>query len=140
MLFYGCRSLERITLPLKDGMITSDDTFQRCDKLNHVDLVGGVHETVAALLIEQWKNDIIEEIDTIGQILRNTRAGDFREVGGKALAIRGWITSVLRKYNKYKSKHCRYLNVAAAALQQALTKRYLDEEYSSFRGTAIRRV
>ena len=120
MLFYGCRSLERIALPLKDDMITSDDTFQRCVKLNHIDLIGGVHETVAALLMDQWKNDMNEEIDAICQILRNTRAGDFREVGGKALAIRGWITPVLRKYDKYKSKHCRYLNVAAAALQQAL--------------------
>eukprot|EP00985_Skeletonema_marinoi_P022820 scaffold14768_cov114-Skeletonema_marinoi.AAC.1 len=26
--FYRCKSLERITIPLKDGMITYDDTFQ----------------------------------------------------------------------------------------------------------------
>ena len=50
--FHNCRSLERIALPLKNGMFISDDdhTFQQCFKLNHIDLVGGVHETVAALL------------------------------------------------------------------------------------------
>ena len=29
--FKDCRSLERITIPLTDGIITSDNTFQGCD-------------------------------------------------------------------------------------------------------------
>ena len=44
--FYSCTSLERITIPLKDGMITADDIFQGCENLKHVDLVEGeVHDT-----------------------------------------------------------------------------------------------
>ena len=119
--FRACgRSLERITIPLKDGMITDDRTFQGCDKLNRIDLVGGVHETVSALLMEEWKNDMNEEINSISQILPNTHGGTYCEAGGKAQAIRAWIRSVHCKYTHYKAEHQRYLNVTAATLQPAL--------------------
>ena len=63
-----------------------------------------------------------EEVDSINQILPNTPSGSNRysDVGGKAEAIRAWISSVLRKYNIYKSEHRRYLNEATAALQSTL--------------------
>ena len=49
-VFSGCYSLERITIPLKDGLITRDNIFAECDNLRHVDLVEGeLHETIAAL-------------------------------------------------------------------------------------------
>ena len=121
--FRGCPSLESITLPLKDGMISHDDTFLECKKLESVDLVEGavMDESIAALLMEQWKNDMNEEIDAINQILSNTPAGNsnMNEAGGKAREIRTWISSVLRKYTHYKSEHRRYLNEAAAILQTA---------------------
>ena len=123
----GCHSLERITLPLKDGMITAPNIFRACEKLNHIDLVEGdvheFHEFIAALLMEEWKNDMNEEIENINQILPNTPAGDRRrwdDPGGKTRAIRRWIRSVLRKVVHYKSEHRRYLNIAAATLQPAL--------------------
>ena len=123
--FKMCTSLERITLPLKDDMITSHNmcTFQGCKNLNHVDLVGGVQETIDTLLMEEWKDDMNEEINSISQILPNTRAGDeciLGVRGGKADVIRRWIKSVYRKYNHYKAEHCHYLNVAAA-LEPALS-------------------
>ena len=120
--FFRCPSLERISLPLKNGMIDNDSVFQRCVKLNHVDLVEGamLDETVAVLLLEEWKNDMNEEIDTINQVLPNTSAGNFHEVGGKAQVIRAWIRSVLRKIVRYKAEHQRYLNEAATALHSAL--------------------
>ena len=37
--FVDCESLERITIPLKDGIITARDIFEGCVKLKHVDLV-----------------------------------------------------------------------------------------------------
>ena len=76
--FWGCSSLERIALPLKDGIISHDNTFERCSKLNHVDLIGGVHETVAAFLMEEWKDDAKDQIDSISQILPNTRGAGVR--------------------------------------------------------------
>ena len=123
--FFYCRSLERIALPLKDDNMLTDDTFRVCENLYHVDLFGGVHETVTALLIEEWKNDVNEEIDTINQILPNTHAGNVFEgqigdVGEKAQAIQAWMKSVLHKYTHYTAKHRHYLKVATAALQPAL--------------------
>eukprot|EP00984_Skeletonema_dohrnii_P006330 scaffold2262_cov107-Skeletonema_dohrnii-CCMP3373.AAC.9 len=121
--FYCCTSLERIAIPLKDGIITENDTFQGCENLKHVDLVegGGVHETIAALLLEDWKNDVNEEINSINQILSNAPAGDdFNDVGGKARAIRRWIRSVLRKIIQYKAQYQSFLEEAATTLQVAL--------------------
>ena len=119
--FYICKLLERITLPLKDDMLTSDNIFQRCANLNHVDLVGGVHETIAALLMDEWKHDMNEEIDTIRQNLASAHAGNVvNDAGGKAQAIRTWMRSVLSKIVHYKSEHLNNLNVADAALHPAL--------------------
>ena len=74
--FYDCESLERITIPLKDGMFSAHDTFQGCGKLVRVDLVEGeVHEIIAALQLEDWRNDMNEEIDSINRILPTTYAG-----------------------------------------------------------------
>jgi metal-dependent amidase/aminoacylase/carboxypeptidase family protein len=91
--------------------------------LKHVDLVEGeVHETIAALLLEGWKNDMNEEINSINQSLPTTPAGsdDFYDVGGKAEAVQSWIASVLGKIIQYKAQHRSYLNEAATTLKLAL--------------------
>eukprot|EP00573_Skeletonema_grethae_P006891 CAMPEP_0201710248 /NCGR_PEP_ID=MMETSP0578-20130828/58528_1 /ASSEMBLY_ACC=CAM_ASM_000663 /TAXON_ID=267565 /ORGANISM="Skeletonema grethea, Strain CCMP 1804" /LENGTH=386 /DNA_ID=CAMNT_0048199273 /DNA_START=126 /DNA_END=1283 /DNA_ORIENTATION=+ len=68
--FCVCDSLERLTIPLKDGLITRDTIFIRCENLNCVDLVEGeLHETIASLQLEEWRNDMNEEIDSINQTL-----------------------------------------------------------------------
>eukprot|EP00985_Skeletonema_marinoi_P020305 scaffold12022_cov143-Skeletonema_marinoi.AAC.3 len=127
--FYGCRSLERIILPLKDrsNIITDDNAFQGCQNLKYVGLVEGaiLHETMAALHMEGWKNDMNEEIASINQILPNAPAGDiypYVDVGAgrKAQAIKTWIRSVLHKMVQYKAQHQHYLNEAATTLQLAL--------------------
>ena len=119
--FYYCQSFERITLPLKDYMLTYDNIFKCCDKLDRIDLVGGVKETIDALLLEEWKNDMNEEINAVNQILPNTSAGnEFFDKGEYAVAIRSWITSVLQKIIHYKAEHRRILNDAAATLQSSL--------------------
>ena len=117
--FCSCASLERITLPLKDGLITRDDIFKRCNNLHQVDLVEGVHETIAALHLKEWRNDMRGEIDSISQILPNTCAGnnDSGDDGEKARSIRAWIRSVLRKIVHYQVEHDRLLHEAAATLQ-----------------------
>eukprot|EP00969_Alexandrium_andersonii_P125839 5563596-Alexandrium_andersonii.AAC.1 len=128
--FYNCTSLERITIPLKDNMITEDNTFQECENLKHVDLVEGqIHETIAALQLEEWRNDMNEEIDSINQRLPTVDAGFdddddddyYHHVGLKALAIRMWIRSVLDKIIHYKAEHQRLLDEeVATTLQFAL--------------------
>jgi len=134
-VFMNCRSLERITIPLKDGMLIADDIFTGCDNLKQVDLVEGpIHETIAALQLEEWRNDMYEEINSINQILPTVSAGsgwedevaeerDEYEDGEKAQAIRTWIRSVLRKVIHYQAEHQRYLNEEiATALPPALPR------------------
>ena len=125
-LFCGCTSLERITLPLKNGIFTDDDIFQACGNLVHVDLVerAELHEIIAALHLEEWRNDIKEEIDSINQNLPNALAGrlyeygdEEEEYGGKTQAIRTWISSVLCKIIHYQQEHQHILDKAATTLQ-----------------------
>ena len=128
--FSDCFSLQRITIPLKDGIISADNIFQLCEKLMHTDLVeeAELHATTAALHLEDWRNDMNREIDSINQILPNARAvGDYDEdaeewgdPGEKAEAIRMWIRSVRQKIVQYKAEHQRVLNGAATILQFAL--------------------
>ncbi len=127
--FIKCSALERITIPLKDDLLTEDDIFifQGCDNLNHVNLIEGeLHESIAALHLEEWGNDMNEEIDSINQILPTTYAGtvddddEEEEDGEKAQVIRIWIRSVLRKIVHYQEEHQRILNEAATTLQFTL--------------------
>jgi hypothetical protein len=71
--------------------------------------------------LEDWKNDVNEEMLSINQILSNAPAGDdVDNVGGKARAIRRWIRSVLRKIIQYKAQHFSVLEEAAARLKLTL--------------------
>eukprot|EP00577_Skeletonema_sp_RCC1716_P022146 CAMPEP_0113402654 /NCGR_PEP_ID=MMETSP0013_2-20120614/17386_1 /TAXON_ID=2843 ORGANISM="Skeletonema costatum, Strain 1716" /NCGR_SAMPLE_ID=MMETSP0013_2 /ASSEMBLY_ACC=CAM_ASM_000158 /LENGTH=225 /DNA_ID=CAMNT_0000288033 /DNA_START=40 /DNA_END=717 /DNA_ORIENTATION=+ /assembly_acc=CAM_ASM_000158 len=127
LAFDDCPNLERITIPLKDGLITRDDTFRGCENLRQVDLVEGpIHETIASLQLEEWRNNMNEEIDAINQILPTVDAGFSEEeddVGEKAQAIRTWIRSVLRKVIHYQAEHQRLLNEeVATTLELALSQ------------------
>jgi hypothetical protein len=124
--FYDCHRLEQITIPLKDGLFSDDGIFTGCN-LNRVDLVEGeLHETIAALHLEGWRNDMNQEIDSINQILPNAFAGgwdddiEWEEESEKAQAIRWWIRSVLHKIIRYQEGHLRLLNEAAATLEPVL--------------------
>ena len=136
--FINCISLERITLPLKNGIITDDNTFTGCVNLDHVVLIGELQKIVAALQREEWRNDMNEEIDSINQILPNTYAGyinyedDEEDYGEKAQAIRRWIGSVLDKIILYKGEHQHVLEEAENTLQLALPKDILTNNILPF--------
>ena len=133
-VFSGCTALERITIPLKDGIITSDDVFQGCKKLIQVDLVEGeVHETIASFESKEWRDDMNEEIDSINQILPNVSGGYYDKEeekwfeGEKAQVIRTWIRSVIDKMNHYKAEHQCLMKEAATLLELAIWKANLDD-------------
>eukprot|EP00984_Skeletonema_dohrnii_P005392 scaffold1897_cov74-Skeletonema_dohrnii-CCMP3373.AAC.4 len=131
--FEFCESLTSINLQyhpprsLRDGhsltVLYSPD--EGCKNLKQVDLVegGSVHEIIAALLLEEWKIVMKDKIDSINQILPNAPAGSYDnnhgDVGGKAEAVRMWISSVLHKIIRYKAQHRSILNEAATTLQLA---------------------
>jgi len=106
-------------------MSTDNNIFQGCGNLKHVDLVEGaiLHDTIDALLLKEWRNDMNEEMASINQILPTTPAGNVfshEDAGGKAEAIRSWIRSVHHKIVQYKAQHQSYVNEAATTLQLAL--------------------
>ena len=125
--FLKCTSLERIAIPLKDHLIADDDVFQGCKQLKHVDLIEGeLHETIAALHLDGWRDDMNEEIDSIKHILPDTRVGYFTDIinhghaGEMVQEIRWWIRRVLGKIIHYQAKHQHILDEAANTLQISL--------------------
>ena len=120
--FQNCLRLRRITMPLKDGMI-GDDEFALCPNLTTVDLVGGVHKTVASLHLERWRNEMMREINRINQVLPTTNSDENTEA-----TIQQWIRSVIRQIGHYKTEHKALLKEATTLLELALWKAKMDEK------------
>ena len=135
-VFARCRSLERVTIPLKRGIITADDIFIGCANLKHMDLVEGelLEDIVAALQMEEWRKDMEQEINAIGQVLPNAHVGDIytRDEGGKARAIREWTARVLNKLVCYKEEHYNLLKEAALILFCVLPNDIVTNKVISF--------
>eukprot|EP00984_Skeletonema_dohrnii_P008486 scaffold3125_cov118-Skeletonema_dohrnii-CCMP3373.AAC.4 len=91
--------------------------------MEHVDLVEGevLRDTIAALLLEEWRNDMKDKLGAIDRSLPTAPVGDgLLDVGEKAEAVHLWIRSVLRNIIGYKAQHRSYLNEAATTLQSCL--------------------
>ena len=112
--FRECPKLERIALPLKGDMI-EDDVFWTCPKLTTVELVGGIEQTVASLHMENWRNEMINEINSINQVLPTSAK---EETG----AIQQWMERVIRRLDHYKNEHQNLLKEATTLLELALWK------------------
>ena len=122
--FVDCKSLERVVIPLKNGMMTHDNVFQGCTNLKRIDLVEAevLDETIAALQLEEWRNEMTAEVGSINQTLPNTDAGYYDErlnddAGEKAIVIRDWISRVLSKIIRYKAQHVQLLEEAVETLK-----------------------
>jgi len=121
--FRGCSSLKRIAFPLKDGILNNEyghSQFEECTELETVDLVGGVHKTVASLHNESWRNEMREEINRINRVLP-----DIPEYL-KGYEIAQWIQSVITKFERFKAQHMEILKEATTLLELALWKANLD--------------
>lgn len=127
--FSRCWSLKRIAMPLKRDLFKFSyafsyayekyNQFDNCKQLTIVDLVGGVHKTVASLHMEEWRRDMSDEISEICTCLCSIRT-DYPRV--KSRLIKWWLASVLNKLNEYKARHCRYVKEAMSLLELALWK------------------
>eukprot|EP00985_Skeletonema_marinoi_P029006 scaffold26478_cov121-Skeletonema_marinoi.AAC.2 len=136
LAFLRCYSLERITIPLKDGIITESNIFQGCKKLEHVDLVekAVLRDTIDALLLDEWRNDMKGKLGAIDQIIPTARAGNGYndDEGEKAEAVQLWISSVLSTIIRYKAQHRSLLNEAATTLQLDLPNDIVNKNVLSF--------
>ena len=142
--FENCPRLRRIAIPLKDDMFEDDTVFHLCVNLSRVDLVGGIHKTISSLHLQSRRNEMIEEIDRINQVLPNIAANgynysdiqlwiervlyrNYKSPNAKTTAIRRWMRTVLERITHYKSEHYALLKEAMTLLELALWKAKLDE-------------
>ena len=123
--FANCRSMRRIAMPLKTGMV-ANNVFNHCKNLERVDLVGGIHKSISCLNLDRWRDDMNEEINRINHILPQTPATG-TILGGKNEAIKKWIEAAYLKMKNYRTEHYRLLREAAILLELALWKAKLEE-------------
>lgn len=111
----NCPSLTHIAIPLKDQVFVGNDTFN-CPNLSTVFLVGGIHTLIASSPLQQWKNEMTNDIRRINKILPRTAQCDKNNV------ILRWVGALLVKIHKYKVEHNshRILMEADAVLERAL--------------------
>lgn len=133
--FEDCESLKRIAIPLKAGLFVADwvydgrhPQFDGCVNLERVDLVGGVHKTVASLHHESWRNEMREVINFINRLLPNTSAD---EKGGQ---INIWMTHVTITLERLKAMHMGILHEATTLLELAIWKAKLSEKEEDYAG------
>ena len=131
--FHNCNRLRRITLPLRDNIIEGY-VFYNCAKLTTVDLVGGIHKTVASLHLESWRNEMNGEINRINQALPNARR---REISVTFLTQQ-WMRSVIRRLDHYKVEHKAMLKEATTLLELALWKADLNVKEEGIEREGVR--
>eukprot|EP00984_Skeletonema_dohrnii_P001627 scaffold518_cov78-Skeletonema_dohrnii-CCMP3373.AAC.3 len=117
--FCNCKQLTDLDLAL--NCIIGDDVFFNCPKLTKINLVGGIHQTVASLHLERWRNEMKGEINRINHVLRNASALE------KTPAVRNWMDSVTCRLEHYKAEHYALLKEATILLELALWKTNLDD-------------
>eukprot|EP00984_Skeletonema_dohrnii_P010234 scaffold3998_cov153-Skeletonema_dohrnii-CCMP3373.AAC.1 len=119
--FSSCHELKQIAMPL-NCVVIATELFWLCPKLTTVDLVGGIHNTVASLHLDSWRNEMKDEMNRINQVLPNT---DARR---KTEPIKQWMGSVTRRLNHFKVEHKAMLKEATTLLELALWKADLNKK------------
>ncbi|KAK1732352.1 hypothetical protein QTG54_016956 [Skeletonema marinoi] len=135
-VFARCPHLERISLPLRPNIFQDHSVFNVYDDeqdlldndngiynrhaLSRVDLVGGIHSTIASLHMVSWRNEMKNEINRINQVLPNI-AGDT-----KTQVIQQWMRTVIGRLAHCKDEHHKLLKEATTLLELALWKANLD--------------
>ena len=118
--FEFCPSLERISMPLKDG-IFEDEAVYCCEKLTTINIIGSIHKTINYLSLESWRNEIHDEIDRVNRVLPDA---DQKE---KTHIIQQWMKSVIGVVEYCKNEHHNLIHEAMIQLDLALWKVNLDE-------------
>ncbi|KAK1733649.1 leucine-rich repeat domain-containing protein [Skeletonema marinoi] len=113
--FGGCQSLTRVSMPLKGGMIQGG-AFVGCSRLVRIDLIGGIHDFVSSLHLEEWRNTMKAEISRINEDLPLINVGEV----DKTRVIQEWMQSVLDRAEHYKGEHYALLKEGMTILELAV--------------------
>ncbi len=131
-VFNSCRRLRRIAFPLKDNLLENDNVFLIVSIYQQLTLWGGIYKTVSSLLLDSWKNEMKDEIDSINQALPNTPT-DYNTDDEKTTEIQQWMRSVLQRIEHFKLEHYTLLKEFTTLLGLALWKAKLDESQNNER-------
>jgi hypothetical protein len=113
--FGGCQSLTRVSMPLKGGMIQGG-AFVGCSRLVRIDLIGGIHDFVSSLHLEEWRNTMKAEINRINEDLPLINVGEV----DKTRVIQEWMQSVIDSAEHYKGEHYALLKEGMTILELAV--------------------
>lgn len=125
--FCNSAHLRRICLPLKVDLFLSDfdpGSFDGCESLATVELIGGIHETVSSLHMKAWKDDMSGEINRINTILSSNPSFQ------KTTVMRWWLQTVHCRIEHYKTEHKKVLKEATVLLELALWKGNINHDES----------
>ena len=126
--FNYCVRLQRIVIPLKRNLFEDGIVFSDCVQLARIDLIGGVHQTVASLHMESWKAEMASEINRINQLLLEYNGQRDNYDVEKTRQIRQWMDSVIDRLDYYKAEHTSYVKEGMTLLELALWKAKLAEK------------
>ncbi|KAK1747287.1 hypothetical protein QTG54_002631 [Skeletonema marinoi] len=104
----------------EQDLLDNDNGIYNRHALSRVDLVGGIHSTIASLHMVSWRNEMNNEINRINQVLPNI-AGDT-----KTQVIQQWMRTVIGRLAHCKDEHHKLLKEATTLLELALWKANLD--------------
>ena len=131
--FIFCKRLQRIAIPLKRNLLEDGTVFNGCEQLTRVDLVGGVHQTVASFQMESWRSEMVSDFNRINQLLPDTSLL-------KTSVIMEWMDSVIGRLEHYKTEHANYVKEGMTLLELALWKANLDQKDDIFEESATKEV
>ncbi|KAK1740122.1 hypothetical protein QTG54_009072 [Skeletonema marinoi] len=95
--FYYCTSLRRLRFELGDnGISFASDAFDCCRQLTSIELVGNIHQSISSLGLEEWQDDMNQEIDRINHLLPNIHDSQ------KTTELSQWVDIVQSKIECYK--------------------------------------
>ncbi len=144
--FRDCMHLRRIAIPLKRDLFvhrTNEymgyeyDQFDDCDELSSVDLLGGIHKTVASLHMDSWRNEMLADINRNNDALPNPPADyipstpSLSDTHDKTTNLRLWMEWLIEKIDLMKALHCKYVKEGISLLELALWKAKLGEKEES---------
>ena len=125
--------LRRICIPLKPDLFVEDPeelngddvgSFNGCENLVAVELIGGIHETVSSLHMKGWRDLMARKINRINRIIPSVPSSQ------KTNVIRWWLQSVHSRFEHYKAEHIKILKEATVLLELALWTAKLDDDES----------
>ncbi len=122
--FEGCISLTHVGIPLKYNILRYPNSFNGCNALTTINVVGNTQRVVSNLLKESWRSDMCAVIDRINQSLleidNDNRIIPHSRGIMKSVRISGWMRITFVWLESYKAMHKVIVNECLTIIDLAL--------------------